>query len=188
MANKNAPMGLRAVKHLDGSAYNGQANLYHVPSSNATGVFVGDLVKLTGASDTVGVPDITPAAVADVFVGVVVGVRPNPDALQRKYLPALTEGYVLVSDAPDTIYEIQDSGTSAATDVGLNAQITLAVTGSTVTGVSGTQLDGATKAGTATHGLKIVRYVQRPDNEIGANGKFEVLINRHQYVNQLAGV
>lgn len=188
MANKNSPFGLRAVKLQNGSPYNGQMNKYHVPSSNGTAIFVGDVVKLTGAGDANGVSDVAAAGVTDTYVGVVVGVQVDPNALQRKYLPASTDGYVLVADAPGTVFEVQDSGTTAAADVGQNAQITLTVAGNTVTGISGTQLDGATKATTATHGLRIIRVVQRPDVEMGANGKFEVQINRHQYVNQATGV
>lgn len=189
MANKNAPNGFRAVKHLNGSPYNGQVNQYFVAASDNAAIFVGDLVKLAATEDGNGVQGVTVCtAAADLPVGVVVGFRPDPTNLTLKYRPASTARYILVVDAPDVVFEAQDSGTTASADVGLNVQPSFATAGNTATGVSGQQLDGATKATTAGHMFKISRIVQRPDVELGANGRFEVMFNRHQLAFATAGV
>jgi len=50
----------------------------------------------------------------------------------------------------------------------------------TATGYSGFQLDTSTKATTNTLQLRILGFVQRANNEIGANAKVLVGINLHQ--------
>ena len=74
-----------------------------------------------------------------------------------------------------------------ANDIGLNADFVVG-SGSTVTGMSGVELNNVGEADTNTLDLKITGFVNRVDNAIGENAKWLVRINRHQYVNQVAGV
>jgi hypothetical protein len=61
--------------------------------------------------------------------------------------------------------------------------------GSTVTGISGTTLNNATEATTNTLDVKLVEVVNRADNTVGsASGGYLVRLNRHRFVDQLAGV
>lgn len=173
--------GFRPVKHITGSPWNGQANVYFVPSSDSSVIMVGDAVKLLGdARAATGVPTVTRVSGAtDVPVGIVVGilftgvgdltnVPPVNDLNTPVYRRASTDRYLLVCDDPNVIYEVQYAGTSvvAATitaNVGLNGQFTTTA-GSTTTGASGMQLDSAGLATTATLPLKIVGFPNRPDN------------------------
>lgn len=182
MANVSRVNGLRPVKHLNGSPYNGQANWYFIPSTDSTAVFLGDPVKLAGSASADGYPTVAQAAASNVALGVVVGFKPDPTNLNVPiYRAASTNRYVLVADAPDIVYEVQSNGTTVAADVGLNANITVGA-GSTTTGASGVQLDDASKATTATLPLKIIGFVDRIDNDItSANAKVLVTINNHQY-------
>jgi hypothetical protein len=116
---------------------------------------------------------------------VVVGIANDPavpasnDMLEAGYRAASTEGYVLVCDDPDVLYEIQedsDTSTLAKTSIGLNADL-IAAAGSTYTRRSGFMLDSSTAATTATLQLRIIELAQRPDNEIGTNAKWLVAIN-----------
>lgn len=180
MANADRVNGLRPVKHLDGSPYNGAANLYYVPSSDSTAIFVGDAVKSAGSADSDGVASVAQAAAGDAIRGVVVGVKPVTDE-STIYREASTERYVYVADAPDLVFEVQEDSTGgalAASSVGLNADVVVA-SGDTATGTSGMELDSST-AGTTTAQLRIMGYVQRPDNEIGDNAKILVAINEHE--------
>lgn len=191
MANSNAPRGLVPVRHRSGAPYNGAANLYFVPASDGTALFIGDPVIIGGSADADGVPTAIRATAAggSYISGVVVGFVPDPTNLELKNRTASTARYVYVCDDPDVIFEIQEDavgGALAAVDVGLNADL-IAGTGSTVTGYSGFQLDTSTKATTNTLQLRIVRFAQRADNEISANAKVEVAINLHQSRN-LTGV
>jgi hypothetical protein len=184
MANTSAPRGLVPVRHRSGAPYNGAANLYFVPATDGTALFIGDPVIVAGSADTSGIPTIGIATAAGgAYVsGVVVGFVPDPTNLELKNRTASTARYVFVCDDPDVIFEIQEDavgGALAAVDVGLNADL-IAGTGSTTTGQSGWQLDTSTKATTNTLQLRIVRFVQRSDNDISANAKVEVAINLHQ--------
>ena len=182
MANTDTPRGLRPVRHRNGAPYNGAANLYFIPATDGTAVFLGDAVKLAGSADAEGVPTVAQAAAGDTICGVVVGFEANRDNLALTYRVASTARYVWVADDPDLVFEIQedsDGGALAAADVGNNADIIVG-SGSTVTGLSGMELDSNTK-GTATATLRIMRLVPRADNEIGTNAMWEVMINEHRF-------
>jgi hypothetical protein len=195
MANVDRVNGFRPVKYANGAPYTGQANLYYIPSSDTGSVFVGDLVKLAGAASADGYPTVAAAAATNTPVGVVVGFYPQntkPGFISGGslsldtpvYGAASTNRYVMVADQPDLICEVQEDGVGGAlatTSVGLNADIVVAA-GSTSTGASGMELDSSTAATTSTLVLRIVGFVDRPDNEIGsANAKMLVGFNVHQY-------
>lgn len=192
MANADTPFGLKPVRHRNGAPYTGAARVYSVAAGDATAIYVGDLVTAAGTSQTIGgtiYSDVVQSATGDVFQGVVVGVLPvTQDSL--KYRAASTQRLLLVADDPDLTFEIQEvsGGTPlAANDVGLNANIVVAA-GSTVTGMSGVELNNATEATTNTLDVKIQGFVNRVDNEVGEHCKWLVVLNRHRYANQIAGV
>lgn len=199
MANTSKIRGFIPVKHVNGSPYSGQANIYYVPSSDGTALFVGDPVKLAADANSQGIQQVTKATAGAAVLGVVVGVintKFDPVAGNMSggsvsldtpvYRPASTGQYVLVCDAPDVVYEVEAvtgsnaSYSFAVADVGLNADLAT-VAGSTTTGTSAAALNMATAAATATLQWKILGVVQRPDNEItGANTKVLVKINNAQ--------
>ena len=85
-----------------------------------------------------------------------------------------------VADSPDLVYEVETSnGTPATADVGLNVNHAVG-TPSATTATSGATIDMGTKNTTATLTFKILGFVPRPDNEIGASAKMLVKINNHQ--------
>lgn len=192
MPNISRPSGLRPTKHINGSAWNGAVETFAVLASDATALFVGDVVKSAGTSDVNGVQAITRVtANTDLPTGVIVGFIPDYSNLYlpSQYRVASTARYALVCVDPTVIYEVQATGTTVVADVGLNAGVTFTA-GSTATGVSGMQLDGATKATTATLPLKIVGWVQRPDVDVndGTNMKLNVLLNTANYSGNTAGL
>lgn len=199
MANVNAPKGLIPVRGVNGQYVTGALRSYVHDSGDSTAIFIGDPVKLTGGSSTVNgatMPNVIQAATGDVIVGVVVGVLPDV-ATSTIYCAASTTRVLLVDDDPNTLYEIQQGtgGTPlTANDIGLNANFAVG-SGSTYTGYSGVTLNNVGEATTNTLDLKIVGMVNRADNDPGSSvssgsdaSVFHVRINRHQYVNQVAGV
>lgn len=185
MANVSRVNGLRAVKHTNGSAYNGQANIYFVPSSDGTALAVGDPVKLGGSASTEGIATITKASTSGAVLGVIAGFLPDYSNLNLplQYRAASTARYAYVIDSPDVVFEAQEDavgGAMAAADIGLNVDFIDAGV-STTTGASGVQIDTSTKATTATLPFKLIGFAQRVDNEVGnANSKVLVIINNHQ--------
>lgn len=199
MANTDNPRGLLAKRHRNGAPYNGSVSLYHVPSSNSTPLAPGDPVTVTGTADSNGIPDVartTPGtgnAITGVVRGRASGVPRNSNGEftvtfdDTVTLPTSTEGYLVVEDNPDVVFEIQCDGTPAATDISSNANLAAAVDPNAL-GYSQFELDATTFAVTQTHQLKVLRLVQRSDNELGQFAKLEVMINQHTQAPNTAGV
>lgn len=194
MANVDTPFGFKPVKHLNGSPWNGKANVYYIPNTDNTAVFVGDAVKLAGSADATGkFPTIAQAAATNAICGVVIGfadnpyVGINPDYPMRRYRPAATAMYAFVVDDPYVIFEVQedsDANSITADMVGLATDIVVG-SGSTTTGRSAMELDSSDTA-TAAGQCRIMRLVNRDDNELGNYAKWEVLIAEHQYLNTIS--
>ena len=202
MANVARANGFRPVKHLNGSPYNGQFNIYEIVAGDGTATMVGDLVKADGGTAT----DIYPTCVrhgtsgevtSGLALGVVVGFLPvtpggsmvgaNPSAPSLDvplYRAASTKRYAMVADSPDLIFEVKDGGTvpCTLTKIGLNTGF-MATAGSTTTGASG--MVTGTTAPTTTNSLplKVMGIVGSPDNEsAAADQRLLVMINQHYYM------
>lgn len=190
MANTDASFGFRYIKSMGN--YVAQPNIYYIPSSDSTAVFINSPVKLAGSADSVnGIPTVALAADTDKPVGVVVGVEPIRDVANADinyygagHRPADKAMYVYVIDDPYAIFEIQadDAGsTLAAADIGLNCGFT-AESGDTTTGLSTIELDTSDKAVDSTLPLKILRLGKKADNEpFSANQVVQVMFNKHQF-------
>ena len=181
MANTDKPRGLTPVRLLSGAPYNHQVERYAVDSAYATALFIGDPVIHAGSSDSAGVPQVEAGGTSGQYIGVITGIDPIRTDLEKKHIPASTGGYVYVATDPNIVYEIQedsDTATLAAADVGLNADL-VAGAGDATTGRSGYELDSDSANTTNTLSVRILGLVQREDNEIGANAKWEVIINDH---------
>lgn len=188
MANLDRPAGFKPVKTISGAPWNGKANVYYIPSTDATAMFIGDAVKSAGSADATGMyPTVAQAAAGNTIRGVIIGfglspeVMGNPDNVNMKYRAASTAMYCLVVDDPNVVFEIQEDSvgvTLAATEIGLSCDIVVG-SGSTTTGKSGMELDSSDTA-TAAGQCKILRAVNRPDNELGTNCKWEVSIIEHE--------
>jgi len=202
MTNSNTPKGLVPIKNNSGEP---DVNFYYINSSYATALFIGDPIVKNGTSNTANVvagqrqfnsgtlPEVekATAGAGNPITGVIVGFLPNYDNTSKNYNPASTEAIAIVADNPNQHFEIQEetAGTPlAATSVGLNADVVFAESGSTVTGISGVELDTTTPASGATLQLKILRLVDRVDNAIGQHAKWEVKINNHTDANAVAGI
>lgn len=180
MANISRVNGLRPVRHIDGSPWNGQVEKYFIAASDAVATFNGDLMTLATFADATGTPGARKFVIGTdtASIGAAVGFAINPLNLNSpQYRPASTATYVLVPAAPDTVYEVQSQ--IVITDFNQNAVVTDAG-GSTVTGQSGQSISAVNT--TATSILKIVGASQKVDNDItSVNAKVLVLINNHQF-------
>lgn len=193
MANVNSPHGLNPVRYLSGAPYNGAANVYTTTTGDGTAIGIGDPVLDLGTStsnaDGTITKDVKIAATTDVITGVVVAVLPDTRD-STIYRAASTVRRLLVADDPTLLFEIQEStgGTPfTANDLGLNASLSIG-SPSTVTGRSGATVDNSTEATSNLLALKLVQFYSAPDNAIGDSCRWLVRINRHRYVDQLAGV
>lgn len=210
MANTSRINGFKPVKHLNGSPYNGQANIYEVPAGEAVPVFVGDFVKLSDSAATGGFPAVESVVAASSqvnavpIIGAVVGIinakldpvdgnmTAGSIALDTPvYRAASTKQYVLVADSPDLIFEAEADAAVALADVGLNADIgASAHTNPLLNGASPQYVYSTTApSASATRPLQILGIVKRPGNETAAAyNKVLVKITTHAYGNAIAGV
>lgn len=201
--NPNKPAGLSPLRYLNSAKYDGKVNTYAITAANTNPFYVGDLVSLATGGSPLGIPNITlTAAGSNPAIGVVVavGLLPygpyiNTNDLSKTARPTGAQTqiyYAAVSDDPNIVYEIQEGGAvtnlTPATALSKNASIVYAAPAAGVF-VSGTQLDGNTvSTATATLNLKILKFVQRIDNNFvtvpatgGGGQKWEVIINNHTY-------
>ncbi len=162
----DGPYGLRPVKMLDNSPYNGATRLYRIASAYATNIFYGDVVKLV----TGGTVERDTADAAMTPIGVFMGCTfTDPGTSQptfKQYWPASTvasDAMAYVVDDPNVLFKVAvvSSGTTmsslAITDIGANLQM-VDNTGSTTTGNSKIAAN-ATSATTNTFPLRVVDVV-----------------------------
>lgn len=202
MTNVNTPAGLTPVRNLMGTI---PTENYYIPASYGTALFIGDPVIKTGTSNTVDVlsdgrvfpagslPEVNKATAGagNFSTGVIIGFLPNYDNTSQAFNPASTEAVAIVADCPYQVFEIQEetAGTPlAVTSIGLNTNLVFAESGSTITNLSGVELDTSTPAVTQNFQLRILRLIDRSDVEIGQHAKWLVRINQHTEADNTAGI
>lgn len=189
MANVDAPFGLRPVRHIDGTPWNGATMRCYCSSNYAVALYIGDPVLWT---PTVGDIDATcrypslnvSAGTSGIIVrGVITSFEPRPQDLTQQYRPVSQERFANVCIAtPTLVFQIRDDGdrVPVADWAGENA-IIAAGSGSTVTGLSGYELDGSTDpTDTQAHTLHILGLADIADNEFGVHAIWDVILNTSQ--------
>jgi|TARA_R110002124_G_scaffold73542_4_gene197253 hypothetical protein len=167
----DGPYGLKPVKMISGSPYNGVTRQYRIASAYATDIFYGDVVKLV----TGGTVERDTADAAMTPIGVFMGCTyTDPSTSQptfKQYWPASTvasDARAFVVDATDVLFKVAVISSAATTtpivmadlaitDIGANVQM-VDNTGSTVTGNSKIAIDD-TSATTNTFPLRVVDVV-----------------------------
>lgn len=152
MSNPTGAFGLRPVRHMNGAPWNGATVPCYVSASYGTALFVGDpvLQSPTAAEKMASglYLTINKSAGTDgtIIMGVIVSFEPLASDLTKVYNPASTERIANVCMDPTVVYEVRGDGggTPTAVFVGSNASLIATTSGSTVTGLSGMQLDEGT--------------------------------------------
>jgi hypothetical protein len=183
MANNDKAFGLRPLGNLAGTGAQKQYG-YEIADNQAGAIFQGDLVVLKDGYILQFNPATHTAAVG-VFNGCFYNDPTTQKPTWKNYYPGsinITQGKIVadVLDDPSQMFIIQNDGTSAATNYGLNADIVVG-TGNTTTGLSANELDTSTIATTAALNLKIIGLWDVPNNAVGANAVVVVKINEHSY-------
>jgi len=192
MANTSRINGLRPIRHLNGSPWNGAINMYYHSTGNASAIYKGALVTSdaglatpTGHADPLGLyqsimvcADDEPSAIGVAWTfsnKPHTGFQDN-NLNVKEFVAASTGMYIGVIDDPSVIYEIEgNNATWVSTNLGEFCDTSNNAAGSTVTGRSSCVADHSALTA-ATAQLRVLRLVNRPDNEIGAYCKLEVMI------------
>ena len=180
MANVNRPNGFKPVGTISGSPWSGAVRKYSCDASSGA-IFPGDLIKLEADGKAEA------AAAGDTqLIGVCVGIVVDRDVAATEhpgYKPATTAGEILVCIAPDALYEAQEDGDTtdlALTDIGANVDMVDAG-GSTVTGQSVQMIDSDSATASGSAQLRIVDFIDRPDNAIGDYARWVVRIHESHF-------
>lgn len=182
MANANTPFGARVIKKLDGSPWTGALTRYYVPSTDATAIFIGDAVEVTGAAHSDYTPIVARLTHAgDSARGIMVAIDTYPEDLNLNYRKASTGMHVLVCDDPNIIFEMQEdaAATLVAADAGGNVDITVTA-GSTASGRSAMVLASASINTTASQ-VRLLRLSNKPGNVVGQYAVWECMWNEHDF-------
>lgn len=183
MANPNKPFGLRPIGNLSATGAQKQYG-YEIADNQSGAIYQGDLVtldngylvKFNNTDHTVAVGVFNGCNYIDPTTG-----KPT----WKNYYPGsvnITAGKIIadVIDDPNQLFIIQSAGTPTQANIGTNADITAATTGSTVTGLSAMTMSASfTEAATAN--LKAIGVWDAPGNEMGEYVVLVVKINEHMY-------
>lgn len=191
--------GLTPVRHLNGSPFTmSDCKKYYIPATDTSNIGLGEAVKLVNAMDPLNeVPVVAQAAAGDALIGVVVGGDSSAlnttafPASGAPYRRASTGCYLLVCDAPDMVYQVQEDavgGAVTAAGVGSNFNAAIVVASATAnvttaTGMSQTMLDSSTASASAAV-LKIIGVMRDKQNAAAATAGavLEVMILQHAHV------
>ena len=191
MANSNTPFGLQLVRGGSSYAFNGQGDLYSIPSSDTNAYYINDVVKVVAGSSADGVPNVVKITNGtDQILGVVQQVLParaGPSlvgtslALQTSAPATKTVVYfVTVNTDLTSVYMAQDDGITTANLVAasanLNSSLTIAAPAA-VNMPSATVLLSSSFANTSTLCVKLQGLMEIPGNEYGAYAKWQCRIN-----------
>ncbi len=188
MANTDAPNGFVPLRHLTGGVVRPQS--YPIANGFSTSLFSGDLVTLL-SNGTVGIGTNTSNALG-VFYGVQYIDQTTGDVKFSKIWNASTTvkpntaATAFVYDDPNITYKVQGSGTFANANVGELCNVLFTAGESTFGGSQ--QEANLSSLGTTALTLRILRLVDEPNNDVGADAKLEVVINNHLYGTRSSGI
>ena len=183
MANLDAPFGLSPIGKIGGGT-DPAMNSYKAFANYATIISQGDVVKVDEAEGDVqlfvaseGGTDATNAV--GVFWGSSFDDSDGKPTFKNTR-PASQLADVFVYDDPYQMFEVQGDGASAQADITKHADLAIAA-GSTVTGVSNTELDSS-DIGTGNN-VRIVGFSKKQGrSDVGSdNIVYNVTITEHKY-------
>ena len=168
----------------------GKLRTYAVPSSHASLIASGDVVRVTGTAAADGLPQVDVATATQSVTGVVSGISPNfaTENFTDVSLAASTAGSLQVIVDPHAEYEADVSnGPLLVADVGLN--VDLVATAATASGgltASNMTVNATGKATTATLPFRVTALLVGSDGVLGSRCK--VRVNNSTAVSGATGV
>jgi len=179
MANNDAAFGMRPVRRVGGTPYTGGQSRYRIAANYDTAIFQGDMVaQVTGGGVEVHADGGT-VPIVGVFNGCSYTDPTTSEQVFSNYYPASTNTSDIIAyviDDPMVVFEIQADDTFPVADLFGNFDIVYTSSGSTVTGISGAELN-VTDGGTGTTlALKAIDISTDPENSDVASANTNVLV------------
>ena len=193
MANNDAAFGMKPVKMIGGSPYTGGVSRYRIAANYDTAIFQGDMVaQVTGGGVEVHADGGT-VPIVGVFNGCQYTDPTTGEQKYSNYYPASTNASDIIAfviDDPNVVFEIQCNAAFPVADLLGNFDIVYTSSGSTVTGISGAELNGSDGATTATLSVKAIDITEDPDNDDVSSDATNVyvVIQNHIFGQKSAGL
>ena len=179
MANKDAAFGMKPVRMIGGGAYTGGQSRYRNAANYGTSIFQGDMVaQVTGGGIEVHADGGT-VPIVGVFNGVQYTDPTTKEQVYSNYYPASTNASDLIAfviDDPNVVYEVQADAAFPVADLFGNFDIVYTSSGSTVTGISGAELEVSTGATGTSLPIKAIDISEDPENSDVASANTNVLV------------
>ena len=179
MANKDAAFGMKPVRMIGGGAYTGGQSRYRIAANYGTSIFQGDMVaQVTGGGIEVHADGGT-VPIVGVFNGVQYTDPTTKEQVYSNYYPASTNASDLIAfviDDPNVVYEVQADAAFPVADLFGNFDIVYTSSGSTVTGISGAELEVSTGATGTSLPIKVIDISEDPENSDVASANTNVLV------------
>ena len=193
MANKDAAFGMRPIGRVGGTPYTGGQSRYRIAANYGTSIFQGDMVaQVTGGGIEVHADGGT-VPIVGVFNGCSFTDPTTGEQKFQNFYPASTNASDIIAfviDDPMVIFEVQADDTFPVADLFGNFDIVYTSSGSTVTGISGAELN-VTDGGTGTTlPLKAIDISEDPEisDVASANTNVKVVIQNHIFGVKGAGL
>jgi len=179
MANKDAAFGMVPSRMIGGGVYTGGQSRYRIAADYGTSIFQGDMVaQVTGGGVEVHADGGT-VPIVGVFNGCMYTDPTTSEQKFSNYYPASTNASDIIAfviDDPNVVFEIQADDIFPVADLLGNFDIVYTSAGSTVTGISGAELDVTTGATTTSLPLKAIDISGDPENSDVATANTNVLV------------
>ena len=179
MANKDAAFGMKPVRMVGGSPYSGGQSRYRIAADYGTAIFQGDMVmQVTGGTVEVHADGGT-VPIVGVFNGCQYTDPTTKEQIFSNFYPASTNASDIIAfiiDDPMVVYEVQADAAFPIADLFGNFDIVYTSSGSTVTGISGAELEVSTGATTAGLPIKAIDISGDPENSDVATANTNVLV------------
>ena len=179
MANKDAAFGMKPVRMIGGGVYTGGQSRYRIAANYGTSIFQGDMVaQVTGGGIEVHADGGT-VPIVGVFNGVQYTDPTTKEQVYSNYYPASTNASDLIAfviDDPNVVYEVQADAAFPVADLFGNFDIVYSSSGSTVTGISGAELEVSTGATGTSLPIKAIDISEDPENSDVASANTNVLV------------
>jgi hypothetical protein len=184
---------LRPIGRVGGTPYTGGQSRYRIAANYGTSIFQGDMVaQVTGGGIEVHADGGT-VPIVGVFNGCSFTDPTTGEQKFQNFYPASTNASDIIAfviDDPMVIFEVQADDTFPVADLFGNFDIVYTSSGSTVTGISGAELN-VTDGGTGTTlPLKAIDISEDPENSdvASANTNVKVVIQNHIFGVKGAGL
>ena len=179
MANKDASFGLRPVRMMGGSPYSGGQSRYRIAANYGTAIHQGDMVmQVTGGTVEIHADGGT-VPIVGVFNGCQFTDPTTGEQVFKNHYPASTNASDIIAfiiDDPNVVFEVQANAAFPIADLFGNFDIIYTNSSSTLSGVSGAELEVSTGATTAGLPLKAIDISQDPDNSDVSTANTNVLV------------